>query len=241
MKKKLLIFIITYNASHRLKRVFKRINFKKINRYDFKILISDDKSNDDTIRYIKYLYSKNKNKIVYKINPKNLHYGGNIKSCINFAINNKFDYAVMIHGDDQYDPKYIPSMLKKIKKDRVMCICGSKMRYKKKALIAKMPIYKFLGNIVLTKIFNLLYGTNFSDCHTGLWLYDINKIKKYIDFKKISNGYNFDNQLRIEIIKKQNLIKEVPIIARYSDEKSSVHIFYAIKFFIEIFYKRLFN
>ena len=81
------------------------------------------------------------------------------------------------------------------------------MRYKK-ALIAKMPIYKFLGNIVLTKIFNLLYGTNFSDCHTGLWLYDINKIKKYIDFNKISNGYNFDNQLRIEIIKKQILLKK---------------------------------
>tara|TARA_B100001121_G_scaffold308435_1_gene332427 strand:- start:864 stop:1589 length:726 start_codon:yes stop_codon:yes gene_type:complete len=241
MKKKILIFIISYNASHRLIRVFKRINFKKFKNYNVKILISDDRSNDDTIKYIKKIFSKNKRKVYYKINKKNLHYGGNIKSCLNYAQKRNFDYAVMIHGDDQYDPKYIPLMLKKIIKFKSISICGSKMRYKKKALNAKMPFYKFLGNIVLTKFFNFIYNTNFSDCHTGLWLYDLKKIKKTINLNKITNDYNFDNQLRIEIVKKNHHIYEVPIVAKYSDEKSSIHVFYAIKFFIEVVYKKIFS
>ena len=85
MKKKLLIFIITYNASFRLTNVLKKIDLKKLKKYDVKILISDDKSSDDTINIAKEISKKNK-KIFYKINKKNLHYGGNIKSCIKFYV-----------------------------------------------------------------------------------------------------------------------------------------------------------
>ena len=239
MKKKLLIFIITYNASFRLINVFKKIDFKKLKNYNVKILISDDKSIDDTFDIAKKLAKKNKN-IFYKINKKNLHYGGNIKSCIKFAEKNNFDYAAMIHGDDQYNPKYLPGMLKKIEKYKSICVCGSKMNFKLKALKAKMPFYKFVGNIVLTNFFNFLYKTNFSDCHTGLWLYDVNKIKNQINLKNLTNGYNFDNQMRIEMVKKKTNISEVPIIAKYGDEKSSIHLFYAVKFIFETFYKRFF-
>ena len=239
MKKKLLIFIITYNASFRLTNVLKKINFKKLKKYNVEILISDDKSSDDTVDIAKSLSKKNKS-IFYKVNKKNLHYGGNIKSCIKYAEKNDFNFAAMIHGDDQYNPKYLPEMLRIIEKKKSICVCGSKMNFKIKALKAKMPFYKFIGNIILTNFFNFLYNTNFSDCHTGLWLYDVNRIKKEINLKKLTNGYNFDNQIRIEIVKKKAEISEVPIIAKYGDENSSIHLFYAIKFLFETFYRRFF-
>ena len=139
------------------------------------------------------------------------------------------------------DIVYIPAMLNKIKKDNSTCVCGSKMYNKRKALKAKMPLYKLIGNIVLTKIFNFVFKTKFSDCHTGLWLYNLTKLNKNINFKKISNGYNFDNQLRIELVKKKLSISEIPIIAAYGDERSSVHLFYAIKFLFETIYRKYFN
>ena len=40
MKKKILIFIITYQASYRLKKVFDSIELKKLKNYKIKILIS---------------------------------------------------------------------------------------------------------------------------------------------------------------------------------------------------------
>ena len=39
---------------------------------------------------------------------------------------------------------------------------------KKKAIKGGVPLYKFIGNIVLTKIFNFICKTNFTDAHTGL-------------------------------------------------------------------------
>ena len=92
MKKKILIFIITYHASFRIVAVLNKI--KKINKKkdDFKVLISDDCSKDDTINYIKKIKFPKKIKII--LNKKNIGYGANVKKCLAYALKKKFDYAI---------------------------------------------------------------------------------------------------------------------------------------------------
>ena len=53
MKDKILIFIITYKASFRVLDVIKKIPFKYLKNRNYKILISDDDSKDNTIEFIK--------------------------------------------------------------------------------------------------------------------------------------------------------------------------------------------
>ena len=161
MRKKILIFIITYKASYRVVHVMKKIPFDYLKNHYFELLISDDCSNDDTIKYIDQLKVRYKAKLKTNINKVNLGYGGNIKKCLNYAFKNNFDYAVMLHGDNQYNPKYIKEMLKVIlKKSNLAAVSGSRMVKKINAIKGKMPIYKFIGNIILSKFFNLLYGTS---------------------------------------------------------------------------------
>ena len=50
---KILLFIITYKASYRIKKVINEIPFQFFKKYNYKILISDDYSNDNTKKYIK--------------------------------------------------------------------------------------------------------------------------------------------------------------------------------------------
>ena len=231
MKKKLLIFIVTYNSSFRLKLILKKI--QKIKKIGYKILISDDCSNDDTSNYI-----PNQNKKIYiNINKRNLGYGENIKKCINFAIKKKFDYAVMIHGDNQYDASYIPKLYKIISKYNVDAVTGSRMKNFKSALNGKMPLYKFIGNYILTKIFNLFFSTRFTDAHTGLWMYNLQSLKE-IKFNNLDSKFNFDNQLRIQFIKSNKRIIEMPIKTYYRNEKSSFHFIYSIKYLIDIFFNK---
>ena len=64
MKKKILIFIITYQASYRLKKVFDSIELKKLKNYKIKILISDDNSKDDTLEVAKKIYKKNNSLVI---------------------------------------------------------------------------------------------------------------------------------------------------------------------------------
>ena len=111
MKKKILIFIISYKAQFRIKRVFEQIPFLKLKNFTIETLISDDASRDETINYIKNI--NHKKKIVKQFNKKNLGYGGNIKKCLKYGKKNKFDFAIMLHGDGQYHPKYLPIMRKK--------------------------------------------------------------------------------------------------------------------------------
>ena len=152
MKKKILIFIITYEASFRLKKVFDLIKFKKLKNYEIKILISEDNSGDDTLKIAKQIKEKNKSIVFLKDNKKRLNYGGNIKSCLDYALKNNFHYALMVHGDGQYHLKYILPIIKKLEKFDCAAVCGSRMMIKKNAINGNMPFYKFVGNIFLTKL-----------------------------------------------------------------------------------------
>ena len=233
MKKKILIFIITYKASYRLLDVYNKIPFKKLKKYKINVLISDDKSEDDTIKYARKIYSKNKN-IKLNFNKKNHGYGGNIKICLNYALIKKFDYAVMIHGDNQYNPKYIPIMIKMFEKDKlIQAITGSRLlKSMKEVSKGGMPMYKLIGNIILTKFQNLLLRTNFTDAHTGFWAYRIKNFKDKF-YLLTTDGFNFDQQLRFQYIYKKQKITEIPIDTKYADERSQLHITYAIRFFFE--------
>ena len=227
MKKKILVFIVTYHASFRIVTVLNKI--KKINkkRDDFRILISDDCSTDDTIAYINKIKFPKKIKVI--LNKKNLGYGANIKRCLRYALKKKFDYALMIHGDDQYDAKYIPNMVKKLKEPNINAITGSRMFKKSEEIRGGMPIYKFIGNVVLTKIFNLLCKTNFTDCHTGLWGYNL-KIFRSINLNNMDDGFNFDNTTRISAVNHKLKISEISINTFYRTEESRWHIIYAFNF-----------
>jgi glycosyltransferase involved in cell wall biosynthesis len=231
MNKELLIFIVTYNSSFRLKLILKKI--KKIKKINYKILISDDCSDDDTSNYIPNQYKK----IYININKHNLGYGENIKKCINFAVKKKFDYAVMIHGDNQYDASYIPKLYKIIRKNNVDAVTGSRMKNFRSALNGKMPFYKFLGNYILTRIFNLYFNTRFTDAHTGLWMYKLQSLKD-VKFNNLDSKFNFDNQLRIQFVKLNKKIIEMPIKTYYRNEKSSFHFIYSIKYLIDIFFNK---
>ena len=233
MKKKNLVFIVTYKSSEKVHNIMNKINkVKEFKNYD--IYISDDNSPDDTVSYLKNIKSKN---IKISLNKKNLGYGGNIKKCIRYAIKKKYSQAVMIHGDDQYHVKYVKKMFKILNNKHTAAVTGSRMKIRKNALKGKMPIYKFIGNLVLTTMFNLIFKTSFTDCHTGLWAYKLKKIKE-INLNEIDSGYNFDSQMRIKILSQKFKIKEIPIQTFYRDEHSSYHVNYSKNFFKELFIYR---
>ena len=241
MKDKILIFIITYKASFRVLDVIKKIPFKYLKNRNYKILISDDDSRDNTIEFIKKIKKKYSNQVIVNFNRSNMGYGKNIKKCINYAYKNNFSYAVMIHGDNQYDPKYSSIMIENLIRNKNLCaLVGSRMTKKMRALSGKMPFYKFIGNIFLTWTFNLLYGTNFTDCHTGYWAYNLKLIDKKT-FKNLDNYFCFDIDLRLKLVTMKKKIKEIPIKTFYGTERSSFHLIYAVRFFFKTIMFKIFS
>ena len=227
--------------TYRVKKVVEKIPFRYLKKKNYKIYISDDDSRDDTLDFIKQIKKKYKSKVILNYIKKNVGYGANIKKCINYAYKNKYTHAIMIHGDNQYNPKYVTNILESLLKDRtISATAGSRMVKKNDALKGKMPIYKFIGNIFLTSLFNFLCNTKFTDCHTGYWGYNLRSIKKNT-FKNLDDNFCFDIDFRLKLVSEKKTIKEIPIKTFYGTERSSVHFIYALRFFLKTIKFKLFS
>ena len=232
MEYKILIYIVTYNHENFILKVLNRIPKYLNKKYDLQILISDDKSRDNTLKILqeskKSISKYFKIKIISTI--ENLGYGGNQKVGYKYAIKNNFDYVILLHGDGQYAPEYIGKLISKLIKTNCDAVFGSRMINKWGALKGGMPLYKFLGNKILTYIQNKILSTNISEFHSGYRAYKVEALKK-ISFDKNLNDYSFDTQIIIQLIFLNSKIIEIPIPTYYGKEISYVN---GIKYALQI-------
>lgn len=227
MKKKVLIYIVTYNHEKFIENTINRIDDEIFKKYETEILISDDKSSDKTFEILKNikLNFKKDCKISIISNPINQGYGGNQKIGYYYSIKYNFDYVVLLHGDGQYAPELIGKLLNKIQLDNSSAIFGSRMLEKGSAIKGGMPIYKFIGNKILTFLQNKILGSNLSEFHSGYRIYSINALKK-IPFHLNSNDYAFDTEIIIQLLFSKQKISELSIPTFYGEEISYVNGFY---------------
>src|ERR1700733_8008038 len=148
--KKVVVVLPAYNASKTLKITLDAIP----KEYVDDIILVDDASTDDTVAVAKRLGLK-----VF-VHPKNLGYGGNQKTCYKEALRIGADIAVMVHPDFQYDPVFIPEMIRPIIHGKCDAVFGSRMKIRTNALKGGMPYWKFVSNIFLTKLENFILGNN---------------------------------------------------------------------------------
>ena len=218
-KHRLLVFIVAYNAEKTIQWVLKRIPSELSLDFDLEILVIDDKSSDCTFKESQAfaLENKQKFKITVLFNEKNQGYGGNQKIGYHYAIKNDFDFVVLVHGDGQYAPEEIPRLVAPLAEGHADAVFGSRMMEPKAALKGGMPLYKFVGNKILTTIQNKLLNTQLSEFHSGYRLYSVNALRK-IPFPLNSNDFHFDTEIIIQLLFSGKKIKELKIPTYYGDE-----------------------
>jgi len=216
--KKLLIFIVAYNASTTISSVLKRIPYEELSKnYDFEVLIIDDHSSDATFQKaiddkINYDF-----KVTILYNPINLGYGGNQKVGYHYAIINNYDYVALIHGDGQYAPELLPELMRPFLNEKADAVFGSRMISKGGALNGGMPIYKYIGNKILTYLQNFILSSNLSEFHSGYRIYSVEALK-LIPFDLNTNDFHFDTEIIIQLLLCKSNIVELPIPTYYGDE-----------------------
>ncbi len=215
------ILVVAYNAESTLHETIKRIPDEL---YDdiFEVLISDDQSSDLTSKIAHQVKKDFKLPIKVVTHPINLGYGGNQKFGYSWAIENNWDIAVLLHADGQYAPEYISKLIKPIVDERADAVFGSRMINKKNALVGGMPLYKWLGNQILTVAQNNLTNQQFYEWHSGYRAYRVESLKK-INLNKLNNGFRFDTQIILELLKIRSRFLEVDIPTFYGDEISHVN------------------
>ena len=216
-QKRVLIFIVAYNAETTITGVLDRIP-SSLRRPGVEVLIIDDSSKDRTFATgLKHEDREGDFRITILRNPENQRYGGNQKLGYRYAIENGFDIVALIHGDGQYAPEKLPELIEPFIRGEADAVFGSRMLRKQDALAGGMPLYKWLGNQVLTAFENCVLGTKLSEFHSGYRLYSVAALKK-LPFERNANDFHFDTDIIIQLHFAGMRIVELPIPTFYGDE-----------------------
>jgi glycosyltransferase involved in cell wall biosynthesis len=211
------VVVVAYNAASTLVKVLDRIPKDFRSRVE-EVLVADDSSADAT-----YLIGLGYREVAQDLalsvvrNPSNLGYGGNQKTGYCWAIEKGMDVVVLLHGDGQYAPEFLPEMVKPFEDSSVDAVFGSRMLTPGAARKGGMPLYKYLGNRLLTRIENWALGSSLSEFHSGYRAYRVSSLAK-LDFQSYSDDFDFDTEIIIGMVDKAMHIYEIPIPTFYGDE-----------------------
>lgn len=211
------ILVVAYNAATTLASVLDRIP-KSFRSRITQVFVCDDASDDAT--YLVGLgYKQVSSDLPLTIirHPENLGYGGNQKAGYRVAIEHGLDIVVLLHGDGQYAPECLERIVAPLERGECDAVLGSRMMVKGDARRGGMPLYKYLGNRILTRFENALLGTSLSEFHSGYRAYSVPALAQ-IPFERNSDGFDFDTQIIIQLIDSGRRIVEVPIPTYYGDE-----------------------
>lgn len=215
--RKILIFIPAYNLSRTIGSVIDLVREKVPESF---ILVIDDGSKDNTLSIAE---ARGVRVISHS---RNMGYGFVQKTAFKFFVDNDFSVAVMIHGDGQHNPQFLPHLIKEIERGIDICL-GSRMANKFDALKGGMPLLKFFVNIFLTYIENKTLGTNLSEFHSGFRSFSKRFIHSLYNsgmLNIMSNSYIFDQQIIFFAVLNNFNISEVPVDTRYDNFSSQINL-----------------
>ena len=197
---KLSIVIPCYNEEKTIKKILKKVTKAKLPMvWEREIIVVDDGSKDNTKEILKTL--KNKIKLIFK--EKNEGKGAALKKGFKAVTG---DYILIQDADLEYNPDDYIKLLQPILNNKTKIVFGS--RNLKKGNIRFNWLY-FYGNLFLSEVFNLLFGTKFTDVSTCYKLFPKKVIPELIQLS--GNDFVFDViELTYQLTKEGKII-EVPI------------------------------
>jgi 2-polyprenyl-3-methyl-5-hydroxy-6-metoxy-1,4-benzoquinol methylase len=234
--RRIAVLVVAYNALTTLSQVLKRIP-KDVWSNIEEVAVFDDASKDETYELAvgyKTLFGDGKLNIMR--NEKNLGYGGNQKRGYRYLIEKGYDVVIMLHGDGQYAPEFLAHLYRPLVMGEADAVFGSRMlRDFGGPLRGGMPLYKYVGNKVLTRYANHALEMNLTEFHSGYRAYSLAALRE-IDFSQMTDDFHFDTQIIIKLHHQNFRICEVPIPTYYGGEicyvngiKYAKNVFHAVR------------
>lgn len=222
-EKKVIVVLPAYNAAKTLRATLADIPRDFVDE----ILLVDDASQDDTVAIAEKLG------IITIRHERNTGYGGNQKTSYREALKRGADIVIMVHPDHQYDPKYIPQLIKPLKDKKCDAVFGSRMMIGGAALKGGMPRWKYMANIFLTKLENMVLGLRLTEYHSGFRAYS-RDVMVNIPWQLNSDKFVFDTEIIVQMKIHGFKIREIPISTRYFKEASTIGLMSSIKYGLAI-------
>ena len=221
-KPKVVIVMPAFNTAHVLKKTYADIPKDGISE----IILVDDGSTDGTGVLAEQLG------LIVVRHAKNKGYGAAQKTGYQEALRRGADAVVMVHSDNQYDPALTPKFIEPIVSGMADAVTGTRI-FAGNALRGGMPIWKYIANRFLTGWENRIFNTRLTDYHNGFRAYS-RKVLESIDFERLSDKFDFDTDIIIQIAIRKFRIWEIPHHTRYLSDNSQMSFYKGVEYGLRI-------
>ena len=220
MDNKILLFIPMYNCEKQIPRVLGQLN-DEVCQYLSEVIIINNRSTDNGEQVVQD-YIKERNfplKVSLLRNDDNYGLGGSHKVAFQYAMDNNFDYVILLHGDDQGDISNILPYLKNKEYENYDCFLGA--RFMKGSKLQGYSKFRTFGNVVYNTLFSIGCGYKVYDLGSGLNMYRVSILKDKF-YLKYKDNLVFNYCMVMGQAFYKHKVKFFPIIWREDDQVSNV-------------------
>ena len=220
-KPKILIAIPAYNCESQIGRVIAQLTPDVAEHIDKAIVInnqSPDKTEETAIEAFKKV--KGIETAVLR-NDDNLGYGGSLKVAIQTARKEKFDWLIILHGDDQGSIQDLMPYLKSNEYQNYDCFLGA--RFQPGSQLQGYSAFRTFGNKVFNLIFSTVLMRRLYDLGSGLNLYRVSIFENDY-YTQYPDNLTFDYCGLMAHIFYKRRIRFFPISWREDDQVSNVNL-----------------
>ena len=183
------------------------------------VIVVDDASPDGTAAAVQAVIDDRVELITL---PENQGVGGAILTGHLRALELGADVAVVMAGDAQMDPAYLPTLLDPIADGDAQYTKAN--RFFGPGSFAGMPRHRIFGNIVLSFMTKAASGYwNLFDPQNGYTAIHRSALER-LPFDRIARRYEFENDMLIQLNILRVPARDVPIPAVYGDEISGMRL-----------------
>lgn len=219
MKDKILLFIPAYNCEIQIIRVLDQMS-KKLLEYITEIIIVNNRSQDKTEQTV-IDWMKKHDTIPAKLltNKNNYGLGGSHKIAFNYALENQFDFVIVLHGDDQGNIKDLFTYIENGAYKKYDSFLGS--RFDKKSNTINYSKVRILGNYIFNTIISIICRSKVTDLGSGLNMYKTKYLSKrfYLSFP---NSLTFNVYMLLYGIYSKSSMCFFPLTWKEEDQISNV-------------------
>lgn len=238
MDKKILVFIPMYNCEAQIGRVLSKFS-KDVMEVISEIIVVNNRSTDNSEQVV--LNFKNENPgIPIRLfrNNENYSLGGSHKVAFNYAIDNGFDYVVVLHGDDQGD---IHDLIKYINTGEALrydSFLGS--RFEKESKLVNYSSFRIFGNHVFNTFMSVVLGHRITDLGSGLNMYKVEYLKSKF-YMPFINSLTFNVYLLIYGVYSKSDFAFFPLTWKEEDQISNAKFFKQSREILKVALRYFFN
>jgi len=218
-----LVFIPIYRCEAQITRVIDQFDARVQDCVDT-VMVIDNQSPDRTLEVAIECGRKKLTacKFIAWRNEGNYGLGGSHKVAFRYAVEQGFDYLVVLHGDDQADIRDLIPQLETGVHSKVDCLLGA--RFMHGSRLAGYSWFRTFGNRVYNKLFSLAVLRNIFDLGSGLNMYRLAAFHNFY-YKPFPDDLTFNYMMLLASYHRRQSVLFFPISWREEDQRSNVKLF----------------